>query len=680
MEIYVSTCGNDRWSGRLPEPNTAGTDGPLATIARARDVVRELRGAGRLPAWRTVHPLADFPITVYVRGGRYHISEPIVFAPQDSAPVTYAAYRDEKPIIDGGAPITGWRVQKKSDGQFWVADIPEVADGRWYFRQLFVNGERRQRARLPKEGFYQIQEMLHTDSEDTTIRISPGEMEEWKDLGDVELVALHVWIEERMPLVSFDASANTVELSRPRRNMWESLVGGLQEARYYVENVYEALTEPGEWFLDRTTGTLYYIPMPGEEPESVEVFAPAARQLLRLDGQPDEGEYVEFLRFQGLTFQHTDWEYPAFVANQAAHNVPGAIAMKGARYCSLEECTIEHVGGYGVELLDGCLADAVVGCEIRDTGAGAVKLNGSDAEGPRLRRTGNNKITDNHLHGGGRVFHSAVGILSMHSFGNDISHNDIHDFYYTGISCGWIWGYEDNVSKDNRIEKNHIHHIGHGRFVMNDMGGIYLLGVQPGTVVRGNLIHDVAKHTYGGWGIYPDEGSSHMLIENNITYETQTPGFFQHYGRENIVRNNIFAFGREGQVGLGRADEHNAFTFTRNIVVAESEGLFLDDYAAPLDPPNFISDFNLFWNVAGKEFVSGKQERNESGEEIFISRITMARWKELGQDRNSMIAAPRFRDLENHDFTLMEDSPAFALGFKPIDMSDVGPRPKADRK
>lgn len=679
MDLYVSTRGNDRWSGRLPEPNAAGTDGPLATITRARDVVRELRSAGRLPAWRTVHPPADFPITVWVRGGRYPISEPILFGPEDSAPVTYAAYRDEMPIIDGGRRIGGWRVGKKGEVDIWVTDLPKVAEGKWYFRQLFANGERRPRARLPKEGFYQIQDMVDTDSECTTVSCGVGEVERWTNLSDVELVALHVWIEERLPILSLDEETGTVKLCRPRRNMWETLVGGLREARYCVENVFEALSEPGEWYLDRTTGRLYYIPRHGEDIDTVEVFAPAASQLVRLDGKPDDSEYVEFLRFEGLTFQHADWEPQPFVPNQAAHNVPGAIHMEGARYCTVEDCTIEHVGGYGVELADGCTANSIVGCEISDTGAGAVKLNGADAEGPRLRRTGNNTITDNHLHRGGRIFHSAVGILSMHSFGNDISHNHIHDFYYTGISCGWIWGYEDNVSKDNRIEKNHIHDIGYGRFVLNDMGGIYLLGVQPGTVVRGNLIHDVAKHTYGGWGIYPDEGSSHLLVENNITYNTQTPGFFQHYGRENVVRNNILAFGREGQVGLGRADEHNAFTFTRNIVVAESEGLFLDDYAAPLDPPNFISDFNLFWNVAGKEFVSGKQERNESGEEVFISRITMGRWRELGQDRNSVIADPRFRDLENRDFTLMEDSPAFALGFKPIDMSDVGPRPKGAR-
>ena len=445
-----------------------------------------------------------------------------------------------------------------------------------------------------------------------------------------------------------------------------------------MDNVFEALSRPGEWYLDRTTGRLYYIPMAGENPEKTEIYAPKAEQLIRLEGKPDESQYVEFLRFEGLTFRHTDWNYPPDIAKQAAHNVPGAIRMEGARYCTVEGCRIEHVGGYGIELADGCMSNRIVGNEVFDVGAGGAKLNGSDVEGPRSRRTGGNNITDNHINSGARVFHSAVGILSMHSFGNDISHNHIHEFYYTGISCGWAWGYRDNVSKNNRIEKNHIHHIGHGRFALNDIGGIYILGVQPGTVVRGNVIHDVDKHQYGGWGIYPDEGSSHLLIENNICYNTCTEGFFQHYGRENIVRNNILAFGKEGQVGLGRTDPHIAFTFERNIVVAESQSLFIDDYAAPLEKCNFISDLNLFWNVSGKQFVNGKRTHDKNGKPVLTKTITMKEWKRLGQDRHSIVANPGFKDLKRFDFTLMEDSPALALGFKPIDTSDVGPRPKRD--
>ncbi len=677
MDLYVAPYGSDKWSGRLPEPNTERTDGPLATISRARDVIRELRGSGRLRVWRSIASVGDFPITVWVRGGRYQISEPIVFGPEDSAPVTYAAYPGEKPVIDGGKQIQGWRIEEKDGMEVWVADVPEVAEGKWCFHQLFINGERRPRARLPKRGFYRIKEVKHVGDLYTTFQCETGEIQRWKNLTDVEVVVLHLWIEERLPIVSFQEESNLVRVSRNIRRVWGSL-RDIEGARYYVENVFEALSEPGEWYLDRTAGKIYYVPMPGEEPDEIKAFAPVTEQLLRIVGKPEEGEYVEFLRFEGLTFRHTRWDYPAEIANQAAHNVPGAIYMEGARYCVIEDCKIEHIGGYGIELSDGCVGNQIISNEIYDVGAGGIKLNGSDVNGPPSKRTGNNRITDNHIYAGGRVFHSAVGILSMHSFGNEISHNHIHDFYYTGISCGWVWGYGDNISKDNRIEKNYIHDIGQG--LLDDMGGIYMLGVQPGTVIRGNVIHDVVKHNYGGWGIYLDEGSSHMLVENNICYNTHSGGFMQHYGRENIIRNNILAFGKEGQVCHGRADAHKAFTFERNIVITDNQPLFIDDYAAPLEKCNFISDLNLFWDISGKPFISGKISHDAEGRMVLTNTITMDEWRKLGQDRHSIIADPRFKDLRKFDFTLMEDSPALNLGFQPIDSSDVGPRPKNKRR
>src|SRR5690606_34811764 len=145
---------------------------------------------------------------------------------------------------------------------------------------------------------------------------------------------------------------------------------------------------------------------------------------------------------------------------------------------------------------------------------------------------------------------------------NEISHNEIHDLFYSGISCGWTWGYEESVSRDNRIEHNHIYDLGHG--FLSDIGGIYTLGVQHGTVIRGNLIHDIEQKNYGGWAIYLDEGSSHILVEGNVCHDLGSNGFNQHYGRENIVRCNIFAFGRECQFSLSRAEDHVAFTFERN--------------------------------------------------------------------------------------------------------------------
>jgi hypothetical protein len=680
-DLYVSPHGNDNWSGQLAAPNAAGTDGPFATIEKARDTVRDRKARGQLRGMQMV----------WLRGGRYALKQPLVFAPEDSAPVTYAAYPDEEPVLDGGRAITDWKVEERNGTPLWVAELPEVAAGDWYFRQLWVDGARRPRARLPKVGrapeqrnFYFIEDVPGSSLDDDMFMgtdafvAAPGDIQPWRNLTDVEVVALHFWVEERMPIVAFDAATRLVRSSRKSIFVLKDDWLG-RWAKYYVDNVFEALTEPGEWYLDRAAGRLYYLPLPGETPDNVEVYAPRIEQLLKLQGQPEQSKFVEFVRFQGLTFHHTEWhqlgnaydvyaETPAgahFAASpQAAVDLPGVIALQGARYCALEACKIEHIGWYAMDLGDGCVGNRIVGNEIADMGAGGIKANGGDAPGPQSLRTGNNVITDNHIHDGGQVFHSAVGIILRHSFGNVVAHNHIHDLFYTAISCGWVWGYAEGVSRDNLIEKNHIHDLGFGW--LSDMGGIYTLGVQPGTVIHNNLIHDVEKANYGGWAIYPDEGSSHILIENNIGYNTTSQPFHQHYGRENIVRNNIFAFGGEGQIAITRAEPHLSMTFERNIVVTHDQPIFEGTALSNTEKQVLISDLNLYWNVAGDD-VSMREG------------VDMEEWRSLGQDTHSIIADPLCVDVESFDFALLADSPAFALGFKPIDMSGVGPRPVEQR-
>jgi len=697
--LYVSTQGNDNWSGRHPAPNANRTDGPLATICKARDVVRTRKRYGELTG----------PVMVYLRGGRYRLSEPITFGPQDSAPVTYSAYPGEKPILDGGVRIEGWQAADLNGSKVWVAHLPGVAEGRWNFRQLFVNGERRQRPRLPKEGFYWMSNVPDVLAEagggagSDTFQCAAGDIHPWRNLCDVDVVVPHYWVTERMPIASFDPQTDTVVSSRrsifalkdDRDHGW---------AKYWVENVFEALCQPGEWYLDRMQGRLYYLPLPSEEVDTIEAYAPRIEYLLRLDGDPDSARYVEFLRFEGITFEHSSWYQPPgggerfgrlpdvdyAAAPQAAINIPGAIQMTGAHYCAVEDCTIRHIGWYGVEVGPGCEAIRIVGNEMCDLGAGGVKVDGASVREARCQRTGNNSITDNHIHDGGHVFHSAVGIVATHTFGNQLVHNHIHDFYYTGVSCGWEWTYADSVSKDNLIEKNHIHHL--GKNLLSDLGGIYTLGVQPGTVLRGNVIHDIEKWNYGGRGIYPDQGSSHLLIENNIVYDTASQPFSQHFGRGNIVRNNIFAFGREGQVRLSRIygapgcyrpeieRGRKGFIFERNIIVTDGKPLFVGASSAPLERCNFESDLNLIWDVSGHELISANAEKGPQGDITCITRtFSLADWHALGQDRHSIVADPRFRDTEHRDFSLMEDSPAHMIGFEPVDTSDVGPRPRGQR-
>jgi parallel beta-helix repeat protein len=175
-------------------------------------------------------------------------------------------------------------------------------------------------------------------------------------------------------------------------------------------------------------------------------------------------------------------------------------------------------------------------------------------------------------------------------------------------------------------------------------------------VIRNNVIHDVDSRGYGGWGIYTDEGSTGILIENNVVYRTKSGGFHQHYGKENVVRNNVFAFAREGQIIRSRKELHLSFTFERNIVYW-NEGPLL---GKTWSDDKFQLDYNLYWNSAGKP--------------VQFDGKPLADWQKRGQDVHSMIADPLFVDPAGGDFRLKDGSPALRLGFRQIDVGPVGPR------
>ncbi|NHW00052.1 MAG: right-handed parallel beta-helix repeat-containing protein [Thaumarchaeota archaeon] len=652
--LYVAPDGSDSWSGRTPTPNRFKTDGPLATLRHALEVVRELK--------RQQDGTLKQPVTVLIRGGTYFLNEPLIFKPEDSGtlnhPVCFAAYPGEKPVVSGGRLLTGWKQTVVNGRKLWVAEIPETSGGKWFFRNLWVNGHRCTRARSPNKGYFKIAGVPDVTPEtkwnegQNCFRFFEGDLKAWSTVDEGEIVVMNRWVESRLPITRVEEEEHTVCSSR--RSVFRLEPGDL----YYVEHVYELLDSPGEWFLDRNSSMLYYIPLPGEEPSKVEAVAPVLSELIRFEGKPEEDLFVENLFFQGLAFAHAEWFFKENPDSgkpsiggfpQAAIGVPGSIHGDGVRNCIFEDCTFTHLGNYALELARGCQNNRVAGCRFFDLGAGGVKIGETLIREAENEQTYGNEVTGCHIYEGGRFFHSAVAILIGQSYNNRVTRNHIHDFYYTGVSIGWTWGYGRSLAKGNIVESNHIHHIGvlsNGEGpILSDMGGVYTLGVQPGTVVRLNLIHDVAGLRYGGWGIYFDEGSTNIIAEENIVYNTSHGGFHQHYGRENIIRNNIFAFGREAQIQRTRPEQHVSFVFERNIVYWR-EGSLLTGRIGDL---GFVFDHNLYWK--------------EGDGEILFGEFSWEEWRKRGMDRNSLIADPLFNAPDKYDFSLKPESPAFKLGF-----------------
>lgn len=616
-----------------------GPDTPFQTLGTA---LRHARAAAQ-------------PATIVLAEGRHELAAPLDLGPDDTG-LTLMAAPSAAPVVSGGRRLLGWEPDPDRTG-IWRIVLPEVRDGNWYFHQLFVDGERAQRARTPNEGFLRARGPLGTNSP-IALPFHPGDLRpEWAHLPDARLVMLMKWTDLHVPIRSIDPGNHVALLAGGPRPYWMNE----GDARYWVENVPDALDAPGEWYLDRATGILAFLAPDGLDPNRAVVVAPRLTELVRIQGDPGTGRTADRLSFRGITWTETDYVMPAegLISPQAAVPVPGAFRVHFAADGLIESCRFLNLGGYALELGRGARHWRIAGNEIRGSGAGGLRLGEpGDREPDALSACLGHTVIDNHLHQLGRVFAPAVGIIVFQSGGNRIAHNHIHDLYYTAISVGWNWGYRETPCRDNVIEFNHLHHVGQGR--LSDMGGVYTLGPQPGTVVRNNLIHDVASYDYGGWGLYTDEGSTGIVMENNVVFRCKSAGFHQHYGRDNLIRNNIFAFNRENQLMRTRDEDHTSFRLTHNIVYFDSGQLLGSSWRND----RFVLDHNLYFDRrAGTDDAA-----------LQIAGGTWSQWRARGHDTHSVIADPLFVDPDRDDFRLRPESPAFALGFRPIDLRRVGPR------
>ena len=534
---------------------------------------------------------------IILHGGVYRLDKTLVLGPQNSG-VTWIAFRNEKPIISGGIVVTGWTADV--NGRFKAKVNLDN------FRQLWVNGQRAPRARgavptgLKFWGELQATVKLGTNPPGlsgtpgylpgTLDTIAPagytttdGKLADWKNPGDIEFGYYNSWTHMIVKIETITRTPDGARITMSQPGFFlSSRKGGTQAGTpAYMENALELLDTPGDWYFDRPAHTLYYLPRAGEDMSKSEVIAPKLETILAVNGAHD-------LRFQGLTFAHATWlrpstamGHPDLQANfiQPADNsyfrpenergwVPvngeaakssANVVVDGGRGVRFDGCTFTALGGAGLDLQDGAQNNVVSGCRFYDISGSGIQVGDVTREDhhpsdPR-RIVKDNQVIDNVITHIGVEYSDAAGVFAGYTEGTVIAHNEIFDIPYSGISMGWGWGMPDagggayacsviyqtpTAARNNRIEFNHIHDLMRMR---NDGGAIYMLSRQPGTVIRGNHIHDSGPG--GPGGIYLDEGSADITVSGNLVYRVGNPLNFNNHAQNRVatcpVHDNILS-------------------------------------------------------------------------------------------------------------------------------------------
>lgn len=545
--IYVSPTGNDNWTGRLAEPNAERTDGPLATLAAARDAARKLGGV---------------PRRIVIRAGEYYLQETLNLGPEDSDLMIQAA-DGETAILYGGRLITGW----EPDGErLWRATLPAVADGSWDFRMLVVNGRFCRRARLPAQGkFTHLTEFnvpwmsttgggwqrKPTDEELTTMRYRPEDLGPWLDVRNAEITVYHMWDESVVGVKSVDPATQTIRFSNPAGHP----PGAFGVRDYVVWNVREGMTEPGQWYLDRSAGKVVYWPLPDEDMTQAKVIAPTSFSVIRIEGTKDNPARRIGIGNLVISVTSTPLEAGGFGAGRFA----GAIHFRFTEECAVNKLTVLNVGGQGLKAEES-KGLRITNCEVYSTGACGILCRGEE-----------NVIEKNYVHDVGITYPSAIAVWGG-GRGNVIRHNTIHHSPYTAIACG---------GDDHLIESNLIHHA---MLELKDGAGIYITFCKRVTV-RGNFVRDIAEvGGYGSSAYYLDEQAEGCLVEGNLSLRVPRPSH-NHMARNNTIRNNVFVCEENATLTFPRSE---GFRFERNVIVAPGKVTFSNPAAITEATANII--------------------------------------------------------------------------------------------
>jgi uncharacterized protein (TIGR03437 family) len=755
VTFYVAPNGNDFWSGTLSAPNATNTDGPFATFDRARTVVQGISKTGLTQ------------ISVQFRAGTYYLPSTEMFTSADSGSPTqqiiYQNYPNESPVISGGLRIQNWT---NSGGNVWKTTLPAPTQ---YFENLFYNGVRRLRPRLggPLGAYYRNVGPIYLNapgppakSPDPNCSVyfsgsgwecydrfqyNPADpiASTWKNLappagnhcaqpagnpalaGDIELVNFEQYSVSKLRISCVDTANKIVYLTGVTATEADHPTshGYLPNHRYLIENVQDQLTQPGQWFLDRsaTPWTLTYLANPGENPNNDTVIVPQLAQTLVASS-------LQYVTFQGLTFAHDNYTMPATGYNGDSEII-ASVSFQNSQHITFDSSIVAQTSGAGLEFISCIDKNSPNWCVSNNT-AGVASNNLIEnsafydlaADAIRIGISGNptdtnanvpqfNTVQNSVVEGYGRVYPSSKGISQGQGHHNLYTHNDVYDGYKGAIKVCYCADSDVNppFTNNNIISFNHVYNLFQG--IMNDSGSLYMGVGTPsppssgtGNKMLNNKVHDVNDASvmdsdgYGGDGLYADDFSGLVDMENNLVYRVSGNAVSYSGPRagpnqSSTVKNNILAFARQSLLNAYDPYSFNTqpplpmfFTASNNLLYFDrvgSESFYVQGgctFAGEAYTAYQQFTSNLYWRTDGAfstdpQAFHVQQSLDASGgcgnQKLWIY-YTFAGWQKLGEDVQSVVQNPGFNNpaYPADDYTLPKGSPG--VGFVVFDPSQAG--------
>ena len=664
-DYYVAVHGNDAWSGTLAEPNAAQSDGPFATLERARDEIRKRKAAGGLPAGG---------LTVAVRAGVYPLTRTFELTAQDAgtetAPVTYRAYPGETVHLSGGVslpaaaftPVTDAKVRRRLDGavrdqvvhvDLRALGITELGSvpARFFsapaLPELFYDDQPMTLARWPDQGWTTIAKIIDPGTAPDkgtaggVFEYDGEHAQRWNVDAGVWLLGYwcYDWYPEAIRVKSIDAATRQITLAAPA--LYTVKQGNPSPRRYCAMNLLEELDQPGEYYIDRTAGLLYVLP-PG----------PLAGKRLVLSTL--NAPVVALRETANVVIR-------GFVVEAGLSH---GVQVSGGSGNRIQACEVRNVRALGVSV-DGGTLHRVEGCDVHDTGTGGIRLAGGDR---KVLTPAGHEALNNHVWRFSRHQLTYASGIFLQGVGNRAAHNLIHDAPHMAAGVG---------GNDHVFEYNVIHHV----CTETDDSGAFYTGRNPscrGNILRYNLWHHIGSPMgHGNAAVYFDDGDGGYTVFGNVFFRCGDPGrgsfgtVFSHGGHDNLSENNLFVECKRAMGSAPWNDKRWKEAIDGGAGCFWKERLLQD---VDITKPPYTTRYPEL--VGFMDPQPGQPRFNRAVRNLLVmcAEVSGGNWQ-LKPDENLVTDRdPGFVDAARGDFRLRPDAEVFSRlpGFQPLPIAKMG--------